>query len=45
VLLEPAFAQPHLDALGMLARQSRCFDLTIGPDLIVTPQILESLVE
>ncbi|MCC6242671.1 MAG: hypothetical protein IT353_07500 [Gemmatimonadaceae bacterium] len=45
VLLEPAFAQPHLDALGMLARQSRCFDLTIGPDLLVTPQILESLVE
>ncbi len=43
VLYEPAFAQEHLDALGMLARQSRCFHLTLGPDLFEHPSLLEEL--
>lgn len=44
VLCEPVCAQDHLDALGTLARQSRCFDLTLGPDLFDHPDLLEELV-
>lgn len=44
VLFEPAFAQEHLDVLGRLARQSRCFNLTLGPDLFDHPDMLENLV-
>lgn len=44
VLFEPVFAQEHLDVLGQLARQSRCFDLTLGPDLFDNPDMLQELV-
>lgn len=44
VLYEPAFAQEHLDVLGQVARQSRCFDLTLGPDLFENPDMLENLI-
>lgn len=44
VLCEPVCAQEHLDALGTLARQSRCFELTLGPDLFDHPDLLEELV-
>ncbi|MCC6245946.1 MAG: hypothetical protein IT353_24145 [Gemmatimonadaceae bacterium] len=43
VLFEPVFAQEHLDALGCVARQSRCFHLTLGPDLFENPDLLEEL--
>jgi len=44
VLCEPQFAQEHLDVLGQVARQSRCFDLTLGPDLFDHPTLLEALI-
>ena len=44
VLYEQAFAQEHLDVLGRLAGQSRCFNLTLGPDLFDNPDMLESMV-
>lgn len=44
VLYEPVFAQEHLDVLGKVARQSRCFDLTLGPDLFENPDMLENLI-
>ncbi|MEO7363110.1 MAG: hypothetical protein ABI120_22445 [Gemmatimonadaceae bacterium] len=44
VLYEPQFAQEHLDVLGKVARQSRCFDLTLGPDLFDNPDLLENLI-
>jgi hypothetical protein len=44
VLCEPQFAQEHLDVLGQVARQSRCFDLTLGPDLFENPNLLEELI-
>lgn len=44
VLCEPQFAQEHLDVLGQVARQSRCFDLTLGPDLFDHPNLLEELI-
>lgn len=43
VLYEPVHAQEHLDTLGRLARQARCFDLTLGPDLFANPDILLEL--
>jgi hypothetical protein len=43
MLYEPAFAQEHLDALAALGAQSRCFDLTLAPDLFTTPHLLETL--
>ena len=44
VLCEPAYAQEHLDVLGAVARQSRCFDLTLGPDLFDHPDMLEEFI-
>ncbi|MCC6242672.1 MAG: hypothetical protein IT353_07505 [Gemmatimonadaceae bacterium] len=44
VLYEPAFSQEHLDVLGLVAQQSRCFNLTLGPDLFDNPNHLEELV-
>ncbi|MGV3707655.1 MAG: hypothetical protein ACO1Q7_02360 [Gemmatimonas sp.] len=44
VLYESVFAQEYLDVLGEVARQSRCFDLTLGPDLFDDPDLLEKLV-
>lgn len=44
VLYEPQFAQEHLDVLGKVARQSRCFDLTLGPDLFEDPDLLQNLI-
>ena len=44
VMYEPVFAQPHLDVLGRLAGQARCFNLTLGPDLFDRPALLEELV-
>ncbi len=44
MLYEPAFAQEHLDVLSHLSRQSRCHDLTLGPDLFDRPDLLEELV-
>jgi hypothetical protein len=44
VLYESVFAQEYLDVLGAVARQSRCFDLTLGPDLFDNPDLLERLV-
>ena len=44
VLYEPVHAQQHLDLLSALAAQSRCFELTLGPDLFDNPALLEALV-
>lgn len=44
VLFEPQYAQEHLDVLGQVARQSRCFELTLGPDLFTRPERFEDLV-
>ena len=44
VLFEPQHAQEHLDVLGQLARQSQCFELTLGPDLFTRPERFEDLV-
>lgn len=44
VLYEPVFAQEYLNVLGEVARQSRCFDLTLGPDLFDQPDLLKDLV-
>jgi hypothetical protein len=44
VLCEPAYAQEHLDVLGQVARQSRIYDLTLGPDLFDHPDMLEELI-
>ena len=44
VLYEPAFADEHLQALSRLASQSRCFELTLGPDLFAHPDLLGELV-
>lgn len=45
VLYEPYHAQEHLDVLGALAAQSRCFQLTLGPDLFTNPRLLEDSVQ
>jgi hypothetical protein len=44
VLFEPQHAQEHLDVLGQLARQSQCYELTLGPDLFTRPERFEDLV-
>ena len=44
VLYEPLGAQAHLDVLVQIARQSQCYDLTLGPDLFERPQLLEELI-
>ncbi|MEP6833629.1 MAG: hypothetical protein ABJB74_09550, partial [Gemmatimonas sp.] len=44
VLYESVHAQEYLDVLGAVARQSRCFALTLGPDLFDEPDLLKDLV-
>jgi hypothetical protein len=44
VMYEPIRAQEHLAALGRLAGQARCVDLTLGPDLFTNPDLLQELV-
>lgn len=44
VLYEPLRAQEHLDLLARLAAQCRCHRLTVGPDLIRDPTLLEDLL-
>jgi hypothetical protein len=44
VMYEPIRAQEHLAALGRLAGQARCVDLTLGPDLFSKPDLLQELV-
>ena len=44
MLYEPSFAQEHLDVISQVSRQSRCYDLTLGPDLFDRPDLLEELV-
>lgn len=41
VLYEPLHAQEHLDALSRLAAQARGHALTLGPDLLENPALLE----
>jgi hypothetical protein len=43
VMYEPVHSQEHLDALGRMASQARCFDLTLGPDLFEHPERLLEL--
>ncbi|NOT07157.1 MAG: hypothetical protein HOP28_03035 [Gemmatimonadales bacterium] len=43
VLYEPVHSQEHLDALGRLANQARCYHLTLGPDLFERPDLLVEL--
>jgi hypothetical protein len=43
VLYERTFAQDHLDLLGRLAGQARCYNLTLGTDLFDDPDMLETL--
>ena len=43
VMYEPLQAQEHLDALGRVAAQARCYDLTLGPDLFGNPDLLLEL--
>ena len=43
VMYEPLHAQEHLDALARVARQARCYDLTLGPDLFRNPDLLLEL--
>jgi len=44
VVLEPDLAQQHLDLLGALARQARCYRLALGPDLFGDRDLLLELV-
>lgn len=44
VVLEPDLAQQHLDLLGALARQCRCYRLALGPDLFGGRDLLQELV-
>jgi hypothetical protein len=41
---EPAFAQEHLDLLGALARQARCYRLTLAPDVFARRDFLMELI-
>jgi len=45
VLYEPVHSQEHLDALGRVAAQARCYDLTLGPDLFDNPDLLLELTQ
>jgi hypothetical protein len=44
VAYEPALAQEHLDLLGALARQARCYRLALAPDLFARRDLLMELV-
>mgnify|MGYP001243121919 FL=1 len=44
VMLEPALAQDHLNALTRLTGQARCFRVTLGRDLFSRPNRLIELV-
>ena len=44
VMLEPDLAQQHLDLLTRLARQARCYRVTLGRDLFARPNRLIELV-
>ena len=44
VLFEEVHAQEHLDLLGRLAGQSRCYQATLGPDLFRNPTLLQDLL-
>lgn len=44
VMLEPDLAQQHLDLLTCLARQARCYRVTLGRDLFTRPNRLIELV-
>ena len=44
VLFEEVHAQEHLDLLGRLAGQSRCYQATVGPDLFRNPTLLQDLL-
>jgi hypothetical protein len=44
VILEPALAQEHLDVLGDLGRQARCYRGRLGRDLFERPNRLLELV-
>jgi hypothetical protein len=44
VMLEPDPAQAHLDVLTQLARQARCYRVTLGRDLFARPNRLIELV-
>ena len=44
VLFESVHAQEHLDLLGRLAAQSRCYQATVGPDLFRDPTLLQDLL-
>ncbi len=37
VMFEPTAAQEHLDMLAQLARQARCYSVTLAPDLFQAP--------
>ncbi len=45
ILFEPLHAQEHLDLLGRLVAQSRCFEATLGPDLFLDPTLLHKVVD
>lgn len=45
ILFEPLHAQEHLDLLGRLVAQSRCFEATLGPDLFRDPTLLHKVVD
>jgi hypothetical protein len=44
VILEPDLAQEHLDLLGALARQARCYRVALAPDLFAHRDLLMELV-
>jgi len=44
ILFEPLHAQEHLDLLARLVAQSRCYDVTLGPDLFRDPTLLQAIV-
>lgn len=45
ILFEPLHAQEHLDMLGRLVSQARCFEATLGPDLFLDPTLLQKVVD
>ncbi|MFN2316243.1 MAG: hypothetical protein ABR551_00160 [Gemmatimonadales bacterium] len=44
LLFEPLRGQEHLDRLAQLATQCRCYAVTVGPDLIQDPTLLEARI-
>jgi hypothetical protein len=45
ILFEPLHSQEHLDLLGRLVAQTRCFEATLGPDLFLDPTLLPKAVD